>query len=156
MVRYGTHLLWLCLAFAALSCAGDGTIVHLHLCPGSPQGSPEYEMLRRVTSWTVQVLGIEGDDVTWRRVFPGTGAIATIEIEGAIPPEHEVRLLVEGVGLDNASRSRVVAMAAGGPFFLRGNETVCLCIAPPETYVDDCASWQCVFDTPTGTCQSPY
>lgn len=113
-------------------------------------------MLRRVTTWTVVVLGLEGDDVAWRRAFTGNDAIATIEIEGAIPPENEVRLLVEGEGLDNASRTRVVAVAAGGPFVLRGNENVCLCISPPETYVDHCASWQCVFDTTTGSCQSPY
>lgn len=156
MVTYSAQLRWLCLVLVALSCGGEGTIVHLHLCPGSPQGTPEYEMLRRVTAWNIEVLGIEGDDVAWRRTFAGTEAIASLEIDGAIPQEHQVRLLVEGFGLDNTGRNRVVAIAAGGPFILRGNENVCLCIASPETYVDDCASWQCVFDVPTGTCQSPY
>jgi hypothetical protein len=113
-------------------------------------------MLRRVTTWNVEVLGMEGEDVVWRRAFTGTEAIASLEIDGAIPPEQDVRLLVEGFGLDNTSRERVVAVAAGGVYFFHGNENVCLCIAPPETYAVDCASWQCVFDTATGTCQSPY
>ena len=74
----------------------------------------------------------------------------------ALVPYHAPSIAVEGIGLDNASQERVIAIASGGPFTLRGNENICLCIAPPETYVDDCASWQCVFDTGTGACQSPY
>ena len=147
---------WLCVALSFLGCGGEGTVVRLDLCPGSPQGSAEYEMLRRVTSWNVEVLGIEGDDVAWRRTFAGTEAIASLELTGAIPPGQQVRLIVEGFGLDNAGRNRVVAVAAGGPLVLHGNESVCLCISPPEVYSEHCLSWQCTFDQTTQTCPSPY
>lgn len=138
--------------FPLLACGGDELVVQLHLCPGPPDGSADYQMLRRAAAWNIEVLGIEGENVTWRRTFAGTDPIASLEIAGAIPPEQELRFLIEGRGLDDAGHTRVVAMAASGALVLRGNENICLCIAPPDSYQDYCLSWQCTYNTTTGSC----
>lgn len=136
------------------ACGDEGTVVQVDLCPGPAVGTPSYQMLQRVNEWNVEVFGLQGEDVAWRRVFAGTESLASIELESAVPVGEQVRLFVEGYGLDNAGTDRAVAVAASAPLVLHGNESVCLCTAPPETYTEDCSSWQCSMES--GVCQSPY
>lgn len=111
--------------------------------------------MQGVASWNVELLGLENDDVAWRRVWAGSDALDQLYIEGAIPQDHQVRILVEGFGLDTTGDHRVVALGTSGILILQGNERICMCVAPPESYVELCDVWSCVFNLETGACESP-
>jgi hypothetical protein len=139
------------LVAAAVGC-GEPLPVRLDLCPARGTEAGDLDTLRRVDLWSVEVWGVSGDDVVWRRTFAGADSVRSLDLSGAIPPGEEVRLTVEGYGLDEAGERRLLALAASDPLRLDGLDSVCLCIAPPERYEALCDGWVCEWSQNEGQC----
>jgi hypothetical protein len=145
---------WVWLTLALMACGEEPTEVRLDLCPPVAATPDDLALLDGVSTWNVDVLGLEGDDVAWRRSFEGSEPLTldAVEIASAVPRGADVRLIVEGAGLDADNRERLLAVASSDRLTLVGDERICLCVAPPETYAELCLSRSCTFSVERGTC----
>lgn len=159
MVTRAQPLLRCCpaLALALAACVGEPAVVRLDLCPPATATADDLALLRGVTRWRVDVLGLEGDDVAWRRSFGGTEPLQVdaVELTSAVPPGSDLRLIVEGTRLDQDGQERLLAVAGSERLTLVGGERVCLCVAPPERFATLCATRMCSFDAEQEICREP-
>jgi hypothetical protein len=160
LVNRGARWFGLSLVFsvALAGCGGEPSSVRLDLCPAQDSTADDLALLARVAAWNVVVLGLEGDDVAWRRAFGGSEPLQleAVDIESAVPPGSQVRLIVEGFGLDLQNNERLIAVAGSDVLTLVAEKPVCLCVAPPETFAELCATRSCSFDEELGVCEGPY
>jgi hypothetical protein len=157
LVTRAQTLLRLCLALALFACVGEPAVVRLDLCSPSAATAGDLALLDGVAAWNISVLGLDGDDVAWRRSFGGSEQLQVdvVELTSAVPAGSDVRLIVEGYGLDENNQERLVAVAGSDRLTLNGGERVCLCVAPPEHYATLCVTRTCSFDYGQEICQGP-
>jgi hypothetical protein len=152
----GLHVAVAFVALTGLSgCLEETLSLRLDLCPGRDATREDLQLLQNIVSWNIEVWAIENHDVSWRRIWAGSDTLDELIITGAVPRDQQVRLLVEGFGLDNDGSHRVIALGASGLLVLQGSENVCLCVAPPERYEELCEVWTCSFNVESGLCESP-
>lgn len=145
------------LALALVACVAEPAVVRLDLCPPSAATADDLALLEGVSAWNILVLGLEGEDVAWRRVFGGSEQLQVdvVELTSALPAGSDVRLIVEGYGLDGENHERLLAVGGSERLTLVGGERVCLCVAPPEHYDALCAPRMCSYNYEQEICLGP-
>ncbi len=143
-------------ALAAAGCIEAGPPVLVDLCP-SPTAEPaDVAAMDGADLWQAVALIFRSDqstDVAFERSFGADRAPEgpLLSLSGALPPSTPMRLMVVGYRM-TGSGSDMVAIASSPPLEVVGGEQLCLCVAPPEAYGDDCSERSCRSDE-GGSCQ---
>lgn len=151
MVRASTLPL---LALLASGCVEAGSPVAIDLCTSPTEDAAELAVLDSASLWQVVVYILRGDeseDVAFERTFgadrPTDGPL--LSLDGALPPLTPLRLMVVGYRVAG-TESTIVGLATSQPMEVAGGEDLCLCVAPPESYGDDCYNRFCRYDPVSG------
>ena len=125
------------LGFALVACGGE--TVEVRLCPSETLAQDE-ELLDRVAFLRVGFQELDGGEVVDETI--AQGPVATFTADGIAEEDSSLSIWADGLEAADATRPLVTG-STPEPVRTGGIRPICICLAEPALWAEQCASVEC-------------